>query len=394
MDNGELNGSSVMRRFLCASLLAITAGLAGAAPQRVTVDQLRQAIQSRLAAHDGDETLARYLASLELSERLTQTSLRAILAEHPQGPKTTVSLELLAAASTFLAPPSSERPAQSAPDATAQQAILNSAVRYVADTFKRLPNFLATRTTRSFDDTPLVVTHSGWAPSNSELHLASTFEQEVTYRNGREDALRSKATSGANTRQGGSPPGLSSTGEFGPILVIILRDASKGKIAWDRWETSESGPLAVFRFEVPAPSSHYEVNFCCVRGSEDPGSYGSGGLGSAGSPDPDNAYRGTPAYHGTLTIDPKTGTISEITVEPDLKTDGPISRSSIAVEYGPVEIGGASYVCPVRSIAVSKSKTRLGGDMSDRTVLRINEVTFTDYHRFGSTSRIVHDSGL
>jgi hypothetical protein len=29
--------------------------------------------------------------------------------------------------------------------------------------------------------------------------------------------------------------------------------------------------------------------------------------------------------------------------------------------------------------------------MSDREVQRINEVSFTDYHRFGSTSRIITD---
>jgi hypothetical protein len=30
--------------------------------------------------------------------------------------------------------------------------------------------------------------------------------------------------------------------------------------------------------------------------------------------------------------------------------------------------------------------------MSDRSILRINEVTFTDYHRFGTKSRIITDA--
>jgi hypothetical protein len=382
-----------MRTFICASLLGVTATLAGAAPRQVNVDQLRQAIQSRLSAHESDESVARYLGDLELTEQLTRPSLDTLLSAHPLGPKATFALELLADVSTFLEPPPSEAPEQPVPTAASQRAMLSSAVQYVAETFKHLPNFLAVRETHSFDDTPLVVTHSGWAPSNSGLHLAGTFEQEVTYRNGREDALRSRTTSGANTRQGGSPPGLTSTGEFGPILVMVLRDASKGKISWDRWETAKSGSAAVFRFEVPAQSSHYEVNFCCVRGTEDRSTYTAGGLGVAGTPGSDNAYSGMPAYHGTLTIDPKSGTILRITVDPELKADGPVSRSAVAVEYGPVEIGGATYICPVRSIALSKSKTRLGGDMSDRSVLRINEVNFRDYHRFGSTSHIVGTDG-
>jgi hypothetical protein len=351
------------------------------------VDQLRQAVASCGASHHSDEDLARCLAGLQLTERLTQRSLDAILVQENVGPKTKLELEMLADEAAFLEVPQAELPPQALPAAASQQAMLNSAVQYVAVTFKRLPNFLATRMTRSFDDSPLVVTHSGWSPSNTELHLAGTFDQEVTYRNGKEEALHSVTTSGKETKQGSSPPGLTSTGEFGPVLATVLRDASKGKIAWSHWETAKTGTVAVFNYQVPAGSSHYEVNFCCVRGSEDPSAYGNGLAGL--DVDKSNSYRGTPAYHGTLTIDPETGTILRITVDPELKADGPIMRSSVEVEYGPVEIGGNTYICPVRSIAVSDAKTRLGGDMGDRTILRINEVAFTNYHRFGSTSQIV-----
>lgn len=380
-----------MRTFICAAILGGAATVAEAAPHQVNVDQLRQAIQSRLSAHEADESLARYLGDLELTEQLTQSSRAAILSNNQLGPKATVELELLGDASAFLEPPASEAPVHSVPAPASQQAMLNSAVQYVAETVKGLPNFLATRETRSFENTPLNATHSGWAPSSTELHLAGTFEQEVTYRDGREDALHSKTTSGSNTSQGTSPPGLTSTGEFGPILVTVLRDVSKGKITWDRWATANHGPAGVFRFEVPAESSHYAVNFCCVRSSADPSGYG---LRESSMQDSGNAYHGTPAYHGTLMIDPANGAILRITVDPDLKADGPISRSAVAVEYGPAQIGGVTCNCPLRSIALSQARTQLGGDMSDRTVLRINEVTFTDYHRFGSASRIVSsDSG-
>jgi hypothetical protein len=377
-----------MRDFLCALLLGVTTTLAGAAPRRVTVDELQRAIQSRLAAHEGDESLAHYLGDLEMRESLPRSSCDAILSTNHLGPRAAAQVELLADASMFLEPVQAGTASEAEPPASNQQAMMNAAVHFVADTFKRLPNFLATRETRSFDDTPLVVTHSGWAPSRTELHLAGTFEQEVMYRNGREEALRSKATTGVDARQGGSPPGLTSTGEFGPILATVLRDVSKGKIGWDHWETVKMKPAAVFHFEVPASSSHYEVNFCCVRGSEDADNYG-GGLGGAASHDSENAYRGKPAYRGTLMIDPASGTILRITVDPALRADGPISRSAVAVEYGPVEIGGATYICPVRSIALSRARIKLGGDLGDRQVLRINEVKFTEYHRFSSTSRIL-----
>jgi hypothetical protein len=141
-------------------------------------------VASREAAHNPDEALARYLSGQQLKERLTQRSLAAIVAQAKPGPKTEVELDLLADESVFLEPPQAELPPQAVPPAASQQAMLNSAVQYVAVTFKGLPNFLATRMTRSFDDTPLVETHSGWSPSDTALHLAGTFDQVVTYRNG------------------------------------------------------------------------------------------------------------------------------------------------------------------------------------------------------------------
>jgi len=378
----------MMRRFLCMAMLMATANLGWASRQQATVDQLRQAVASRLAAHNSDEDLARYLGGMQLTERLTQRSLDAMVAQEKPGPKTEVELDLLADESVFLEPPQAELPPQAVPAAASQQAMLNSAVQYVAVTFKGLPNFLATRMTRSFDDTPLNATHSGWSPSDTELHLAGTFDQVVTFREGREVSLRAVTTSGKDTRQGAEPPGLTSTGEFGPVLATVLRDVAKGKVKWSHWETAEAGAAAVFNYQVPEGSSHYEVNFCCVRSSADPSAFGT----SPGRlDDHDNSYRGTPGYHGTITIDPETGTILRITIDPELKANGPIMRAAVEVVYGPVEIGGKTFTCPVRSIAISDAKSQLGGDMSDRTILRINEVMFTDYHRFGSTLQIVRN---
>jgi hypothetical protein len=67
-------------------------------------------------------------------------------------------------------------------------------------------------------------------------------------------------------------------------------------------------------------------------------------------------------------------------------------RAATSVQYGPVQIGGNSYICPVHSIAISLTKSHAGGDKSDMEILRLNEVSFSDYHRFGSTSRIVPDT--
>jgi len=65
------------------------------------------------------------------------------------------------------------------------------------------------------------------------------------------------------------------------------------------------------------------------------------------------------------------------------------------VEYGPVDIGGKTYTCPVRSVSIARGRTvvvlkgyadslKSGGDST-----LLNDVTFENYHVFRSESRII-----
>jgi len=58
-------------------------------------------------------------------------------------------------------------------------------------------------------------------------------------------------------------------------------------------------------------------------------------------------------YHGEIAVDPSDGSILRVTVIAELKLDNPITSANLAVDYGPVEIGGRTYICPVKSVAVS-----------------------------------------
>jgi hypothetical protein len=358
-----------------------------AAEHSVTVEQLKQMLAAQQAAGKNDADHAQQLNSLELTEQLTQTTLDRITTEFKPGPKTVLSLKLLADSSAFLEPPAGEILAKAPPAVDEQRAMIKSAINFVGVTIHRMPDFLATRLTDSYDNNPLSVTHSGWAP-HTDLHPAGTFSQHIVYRNGQEVLDRQQDSTGAKPKNEPTPAGLTSIGEFGPALGIILTDASKGILKWSHWEQSTAGPVAVFHYEVPPAASHYWVNYCCVRSSSSDVS------DAAASVLPDlnlssNSYHGTPSYHGNLYLDPTTGAVLRVTVMSDLKPSDPIMRAAISVQYGPVEIGGNSYICPVHSIAISLTKSHSGGEKSDREVLRINEVSFTDYHRFGSTSRII-----
>ena len=97
-----------------------------------------------------------------------------------------------------------------------------------------------------------------------------------------------------------------------------------------------------------------------------------------------------------MAIDPATGTILRLTVQAEQPLGSPVLQSDIMVEYGPVEIGGKTYTCPVRSVSIMGDMGSMAGT---RPVRRIhfragghpilNDVTFENYHQFRSESRIL-----
>jgi hypothetical protein len=175
-----------MQKLVLLTILAATAFPAQAA-RRVTVEQLHQFLSEQQTANRPDTDTATRILSLELTERLTDTTRDHLIKELNLGQKTTQTLDILADTSAFLDPPATELPATAPPDLETQRAMLNGALHFVATTLMHLPDFLATRTTRSFDDAPLVVGDTGFAP-HSDLHLVGTFNRNITYRSGREVA--------------------------------------------------------------------------------------------------------------------------------------------------------------------------------------------------------------
>jgi VWFA-related protein len=101
--------------------------------------------------------------------------------------------------------------------------------------------------------------------------------------------------------------------------------------------------------------------------------------------------RTRPAYHGYLWLDPADGTVYRVTMEADMK-GLPFRRAAILVEYGPVEIAGARFVCPLRSLAISEAQATAEMISGSGVTAWLNETLFTDYHHFGSSSRIVSEA--
>jgi VWFA-related protein len=397
------------------------------AAKHLTVAQLEQSLAADFASHRPDEQIARKLSDQELSERLTGTALDRLGVRLSPGPKTALALELLADRSAFLDPPPSEMPATAAPEPAAQQQMIEAARRNAVQTLSRLPNFFATLTTYRFDDGPQSPAPGEW-PVRVGMRAEGTSSREITFRDGRDS--RDPADASAGTKAAGQSAGLTTRGEFGSILVLMLIDTAKGTITWNHWEQTPSGPVGVFHYSVPKSASHYTVSYCCIipqQTIEGPSAGGRGrrsGMGtqilSTQSVTADaHPFQKTPGYHGTLSIDPATGTILRITLEAELTPGDPLLRAATLIEYGPVRIGNRSFICPVRSLAVTMAESDSDGSASrepgDTTVsrnqaaeeawanpasrptlkpvLHLNKTTFTSYHRLGTELRIVSNGG-
>jgi VWFA-related protein len=403
-------------------VFVVVAVIPAAAARRVTVGQLEQFLAADQTARRTDAAIARQFADVELSERLTDATLGRLAARFALGPRTALALQLLSDQSAFLDPPAGELPATALPDATAQLRMLDLARGYAVERWSHLPDFFVTRLTNRFEDSPQVLETGGW-PVRAGLHPVGSSNRQITFRDGQEvQDPTSQATSPA--AKASEEIGLHTWGEFGPALSVVLTDTAKGTLSFSHWETAATGLVAVFRYEVPRAASHYTVRYCCQFDEHLVGrtQFGYGGQNRsaqqvANIPRADDTHTFTevPAYKGELSIDPASGAVIRITLEADLKSGGPLTRAATMVEYAPIRIGDRSFICPVRSLALSvhePAKTGHTGPNGSGTaniandsewqgavsgvnrnpVLMLNETRFISYHRLGTTMHIVNDS--
>jgi VWFA-related protein len=346
--------------------------------ERITVQELEQLLSAVHGKPDAE--IARQLSGIELTERLSSARLAHGEAGLP-GSESRQALLTLADVSQFLDLPASEVPATRAPDRDAQRRVIVLALHYVANTIQQLPNFLATRVTTSFQDVPQTAINPVYLP----LHSVDRSSVTVLYRDRRE-----VVDPGARKDKKSQPAApLATWGVFGPILGRVLVDAAQGTLAWSHWEQGAAGPEAVFRYKVPKEKSHYEVGYCCAPGKKK-----------------NRVLEQMPGYHGEIAINPADGTIFRVTLQADLEPPGPVVQADVMVEYGPREIGGKTYICPVRSVSLQVDSVPTASaddddqntqdDLLERLLnspetvqTLLNDVVFEQYHLFRSQARMV-----
>jgi hypothetical protein len=156
----------------------------------------------------------------------------------------------------------------------------------------------------------------------------------------------------------------------------------------DARSLSQSFLSGVRSVRQAAEKSSYHIGDCCL-------------------PDGDgtSALQIRAGYHGEIAIDPMTGALLRLELIFDLKSTTPLIWSEIMIEYGPVEIGGKSYICPVRSVSLSrgrsvtvlsealKNREKIGFYESFRTygpyATMLNDISFDDFHIFRADSHML-----
>lgn len=357
-----------------------------ATPESISVAALQQQVNALHSKSDQDA--AHRIARFTLTERLATERLHALDLLLP-GDKSRLALLAVADASAFLDLPRADYGMLVAPGPAVQGEILNRAAVFVSRTMPRMPDFLATRKitrlqslipARAREQVPPFE-----PPNPPPFELVDRSQSPVSYRNGKE------VVDLADAKRASKKMGLVTWGEFGPLLQVVMLDILQNKVGWSYWEKTGTGRIAVFRYQV-STSPHYTVRYCC-----------------ASSDGKRKNIEVVPPYHGEIAIDPDTGHITRLVVETDFSS-GPLRRADVAVEYGAVKIGDSSYICPLRSIALStatsmdmgaatplESFSPRGGTNSTfimvlGQVTAINDAAFEDYHMFRGDMRIVPDA--
>jgi VWFA-related protein len=348
--------------------------------RRVSVHELEQILDTANDEQDGE--LAKQLAGLGLGERL-KSNLLSLWKNRLRGKKSIAALVALADESAFLDPPAAEILSDPAPDLETQRQMISRTVKYLKEVIPKLPDFFAIRTTTEYEQ-PSPQKADTWktALADQSLREVVTGKATLRYRNGHEEQDTEKRKTSPSARK----MDLNFIGAFSPILGSVLGDATRGNsiLIWSRWVQGERGRVAVFHYIVRAENPHYDVTYCCLVGG--------------------NTFLASPGYLGELAIDPVTGAILRLTMEaelgwirePNLNPVLPAEGAVVMIEYGPVQIGGREYVCPLRSVAIMRVRTVTPLTVWGQTFeiyapyeTRLNDIVYTDYHKFGSEARML-----
>jgi hypothetical protein len=229
------------------------------------------------------------------------------------------------------------------PSSEDQARIIEKAREIALEYTSKLPDFLATQTSRRL-----------YLPTGSKTWKAEdTLVFEVTFIGGDERYTLLTINGKPTTKKREDLDGLKVGGEFGTLLFSLFKPQSETKFKWERL-TDVRGRLAhVYSYQVDKDRSDY--NWRLVD-------------------DKEKEYAGVLAYRGEVYIDHENHqTLGLQKVGQNFPADWPVSASSTQVDYGFVTIAGKSFLLPLHA----ETHVHFKSMRQHRTV-----VEFSNYRRF------------
>ena len=341
-------------------LFACSFAVPAFAAKKSTVEELRQTLIAMQQNRKSDIEVAGQLKQLDLSEQLTEDAAKS-LASYLPGEQSIEQVNVLEVRTALLPPPDREQPKMVAPDLAAQRSILARAIEFVTKNYMQNPHVTALKNTSRYQDgVEGIHTSSGmtnnmpglgrsWEKPDVFLHFLGTHADLVESDKGIElpSAAKQKSPWGQN--------GQISEGGPGPMLNVILQEATAGKLAWLRWQTVQGKTVAVFSFIVPKKLSHYSVNYCCFPVTQDAGRMGNEGTEANFQTGTEwKAFKSQVGYHGTFFIEPESGVMVRVITQAELKPTDFVHQEDMRIDYAPVTIDGLSHILPVHSYILTE----------------------------------------
>jgi len=336
-------------------LLLFTAAALCAATMNLTVEKLKEFIQSAIQMKEADIQVAQYLRNVKMTEKLDDATVEE-LQNKGAGPKTVAALRTMVDASASLPqaalpPPKPVYVPPPPPDPEEQGRILDEAREYVQNYTKNLPNFICVQVTRRSVD------GSG---KGTAWHNTDTITAKLTYDGQHEDydvILRNNApVTNVKMEQLG---GTTSQGEFGTMMREIFDPESNARFGWDHWGTLRGRKTYVFTYDIAQAYSKYRVEEVDTKQSIEP------------------------AYRGLVYIDQDTKMVTKITLEPyNIPADFPIHDVHVQLDYDFAKIADGTYMLPLKAVLTSRA-TRYATK---------NDIEFRLYRKFETGSTIKFDT--
>jgi len=225
------------------------------------------------------------------------------------------------------------------------RSILAEASRHAIEYSHSLPNLMCEQVTdRSVDRKGT----GQWKHKDRFTELLSYVDHKETR------TFLAREHSDPKSHEHDADTGTVSFGEFGSALVGVFRAASKTAFHWKGTGALGDGTVQVFDYRVARTNSilYVGANTTTVVG-----------------------------YHGQVFIDSATRGIRRITiVADDIPKSSRLYATSVSVDYDYVAINNHDYLLPVAAqVEVSH----------DRRETDLNRIEFRNFHRFGSTTRIL-----